>query len=626
MGRIKKLILVWARYGEPFLFLFGSCPISNLKIRYNIYVAETMRPVALLQGVIYFKEMLPIPNRQFYTYKIDTAVLREFNYELDLTFEQARKERFVIALSDNQILRSIRDIRGITIDYDELERLYSERDWLKRQRSTPEKREQIRQVQESIRDILFVEDYVTIVVSHPAHYKYIFSNGITINGKQYKRFSCSAGQARKSNVVLINTEIIDELSRRLNNGRDLQKPLSPSKFNAYFGLAGSATKIVSEPRFIVVKDFENETTFDVNYVTETEWDIDDIIERRTVTLPMNRTDGMGLISPRQSQKWAGELGLDYIPAQWCLRQSFTKGMLCTFPIHEFCEEVNGGNYIVDTIYKDDDGNYIKADLRDYDVIISESQFKLWDSYSSVESYLENCHKNHLYWGVSQYTPKVAKDVLKLNYQFIQTLDLDQDKVERLASQFVDWIRGVSYDNPWYMLLFLTGVNHDADSAAEFYESNDAHWIRSLMACPMLCEDRYIKGKISDLIKTKLEKACLGDIFVDGNFQVLVSDPYGFMQHVCGLEVTGLLRAGEYYSNYWNERGVTVVDGMRSPLTYRSEHVVMHLRDDELVNRWYKYCYVGIILNYHGHEVCNFGGADFDWCKVASVGNGGVKMW
>ena len=51
-------------------------------------------------------------------------------------------------------------------------------------------------------------------------------------------------------------------------------------------------------------------------------------------------------------------------------------MVCVFPIHEFCEEVNGGNYIVDTIYKDEDGEYIKADLREYDLILSESQFKL----------------------------------------------------------------------------------------------------------------------------------------------------------------------------------------------------------------------------------------------------------
>ena len=56
-------------------------------------------------------------------------------------------------------------------------------------------------------------------------------------------------------------------------------------------------------------------------------------------------------------------------------------------------------------------------------------------------------------------------------------------------------------------------------------------------------------------------------FVDGNFQILVSDPYGFMQHVCEKKVTGLLKKGEFYSNYWNERNIKQVDGMRSPLHF-----------------------------------------------------------
>ena len=109
-------------------------------------------------------------------------------------------------------------------------------------------------------------------------------------------------------------------------------------------------------------------------------------------------------------------------------------------------------------------------------------------------------------------------------------------------------------------------------------------------------------------------------FVDGNFQVLVSDPYGFMQHVCGLEVTGLLKEGEFYSNYWNERNIKQVDAMRSPLTYLSEHVILNLRNDDVVNKWYQYCKLGIILNYHGHEVVNFGGADFDFDILATTSN------
>ena len=80
--------------------------------------------------------------------------------------------------------------------------------------------------------------------------------------------------------------------------------------------------------------------------------------------------------------------------------------------------------------------------------------------------------------------------------------------------------------------------------------------------------------------TQIENGCKGDIYVDGNFQFIISDPYGFMQHVCGHEVTGLLKEGMSYSNYWNERNVKIVDGMRSPLTYRSEHVELNFQKDK----------------------------------------------
>ena len=143
------------------------------------------------------------------------------------------------------------------------------------------------------------------------------------------------------------------------NGRDLNKKFSPSKFNAYFGLYGSATKVVSEPKFIVVKDYENTTSFMANYVIENGWNVDDtIIQKMMKDMPMNRTDGMGLISYSQALRWSKEMELDYVPSQFCIRQSYLKGMLCVFPIHEFCKEINDGNYLVDTIYKDEDGKFV----------------------------------------------------------------------------------------------------------------------------------------------------------------------------------------------------------------------------------------------------------------------------
>ena len=481
--------------------------------------------------------------------------------------------------------------------------------------------DEAKRIQDKINRMLFNPDYVTVVMDNLKQYDYLYNNGFTINNEKYKRLSCGAGQARVSTVVFGNEKIIPKTKEKLNNGRDLNKKFSPSKFNAYFGLYGSATKEVSEPKFIVVKDYENTTSFMANYVIENGWGVDDtIIQKEIKDTPMNRTDGMGLISYRQAAIWAKEMGLDYVPSQFCIRQSYLKGMVCVFPIHEFCEEVNGGNYLVDTIYKDKDGNYIKADLRDYDLIISESQFKLWDSFDSVDTYIENCHKNKLDWRVALVSPKEAKRMLKLNYQFIQTLNLNKEDIEKLAEQFVEWITKVSYDDAYYMLLFLLGVNNDTEKINNFLSSSEVYWIKALIANNNVKNDKYIRTKVRELIKKKIENGCKGDIYVDGNFQVIVSDPYGFMQHVCGLPVTGLLKKGKSYSNYWNERGVTQVDAMRSPLTYMSEHVILDLQKDEETEKWYRYCKLGIILNYHGHETFNFAGSDFDMDILATTPN------
>lgn len=545
------------------------------------------------------KTIRHVQNRIIDKQKLEVLIKTRDMYRLSLTYQQSKKG----LSSATAIVKKLKKIKT--------KNKLTERLW-KKYIDISVNADEAKRIQDKINRTLFNPDYVTVVMDNLKQYDYLYNNGFTINNEKFRRFSCGAGQARVSTVVFSNEKIISQAKDILNNGRDSNKKFSPSKFNAYFGLYGSATKEVSEPNFIVVKDYENTTSFMANYVIENGWGVDDtIIQKMIKDTPMNRTDGMGLITYRQAEKWAMEMGLDYVPSQFCIRQSYLKGMVCVFPIHEFCEEVNGGNYLVDTIYKDKDGNYIKADLRNYDVIISESQFKLWDSFDSIDTYINNCRKNKLDWRVALVSPKDANRMLKLNYQFIQTLNLSKDDVEKLAEQFVEWISKVSYDNAYYMLLFLLGVNNTSEKINDFLSSSETYWIKALIANHNVKNDKYIRTKIRELIKKKIENGCKGDIYVDGNFQVIVSDPYGFMQHVCGLPVTGLLKEGKSYSNYWNERGIKQVDAMRSPLTYMSEHVILDLQKDKDTEKWYRYCKLGIILNYHGHETFNFAGSDFD---------------
>lgn len=560
-----------------------------------------------------------IKQRQFLTMKFNSDRLKKFNYNIELTINEAIRNKELISVFENQLIDSILNITNRQIDIESIELLKNKINKIKKQPSSKENGQLLEQYQNEINEQIFIPEYITIKMDNKKHYEYLYRNGLILNGVKFKRFNSSASQSRVNTVLFIAETVFDELRRITDNGRDLNKPIAPSKLNAYRGLYGSSRFKVSTPRFCVVSDYESITKMKVNFVTETDdWNEDDDLEIRDIEKSFNRFDGQGLISPSQAKKWADELDLDYIPSQFCIRGSFLKGMLCVFDIHEWIKEKNNGNYIIDTIYKDEFGNPVKADLREIDVIITESQLKLWDSWDSVEHYCQCCDENKLSWGVTLFAPSNDKTFFYENYQFLQTLNLNDEDVIKLTNLFVNWVKGVTSENVYYTMLFLMGFEADEKRFLNYIESGEQSWIKALIIEPELIHDKYIRTKVYNLMKNKIQNASLGQIIVDGNFQVIVSDPYAMMEHICGQEVKGLLKQKEYYSNFWNERSIKKIVGSRSPLTYRSEHVLMDLIKNEDTEKWYKYCKSGIILNAHGDDTARFAGSDFDYDILATT--------
>lgn len=544
-----------------------------------------------------------MPNRLFYTVKLTSALLKEYKYNLDISFEDCLRSGLIVSLADSQMLKSTRDITGQKIDRVQLEEWYSERDRIKKRKNTKENRARLKELQQNIYDMMYISEYITVVMESIKDYERMYKKGFVFNGKTYKRFSCSASQARVSTIVFVDEKIKPELKRRLDNGRDLQHPLAPSKYNAYFGLYSSATKQVTKPRFCIIPDYEETQKVDVEFVIEQPVDFDDIIEPRTIDMEFNRFDGSGLISPQMAVQWGKDLGEDYTPCQFCIRCAFTKGMVNEFDFLQWCEEVNGGNYEITDVY----GN--KRNLREIDVILTAGMAKLWDSWDSQESFEENCKNNGIFWGVTKYAPKEDKRVLTTNYQFLQTLNLNDDMIADLCKDTVDYIKGVSYDNIYYSMLFMMGENGTQESVERFMESSDNYWLKSLILNNTLINDKYSKEKIRDMIVRKIELACLGKLITQGNFQCIVPDSYAFMQAMFKLPVTGLLKAGEMYSQFWNNRGVNKVDTMRSPLTHFSEHYVVDLKKNEDTEKWFRYSYSGFIVNAHDEHTLRWAGSD-----------------
>ena len=502
-------------------------------------------------------------QKQFYVLKFNSSRLKKVEYRIIIDFDQAKRNNEVIAIADNQILRSIKKIRG----YEDIRQIY---------------------------------DYISVVINHDSHYDYLFEHGFYVNDEKYTRLLCSASHARNNTVIFCNDSIRNKLKKVLNNGRT-EIPLVPSKFNAYYALSSSASKVVTTPKFCVVKDCLQIRDTLVNFVEECDKIDDEVVEKK-VPIEYNYFDGMGLITPKMAKIWAKDLGEDdYIPAQFCIRQNFIKGMVAVFPFQEFATEI-AHNYNITDIYGND------INIKDMDVILTESQFKLWDSFDNIKQYEDNCKANGLEWGVSKCTPKKDKETVFTNYQSLQTLKLSDKDILNLCKDTINWIKGAVYMNPIYSILFSMGENITAKSV----EDNDNYWLKSLIANNSLLEDSYIREKIYNSIVHKIKNACLGRLLVKGNYSVLVSDPYAFCQHIFGMEVTGLLNENEYYSNFWNDKKVKTVNSMRSPLTYYSEHNLLKLKKNENLEKWYRYLYSGIIVNVHGDDVLRWADSDYDF--------------
>ena len=89
---------------------------------------------------------------------------------------------------------------------------------------------------------------------------------IWFEGEPYRRIVCSAGHARGKKVFFLHTAVWDQVMDILACGMDLTQEFSPTKVNAYFGLAASNSVPVAElPRMVVVDDCHRaiEDIFDV---------------------------------------------------------------------------------------------------------------------------------------------------------------------------------------------------------------------------------------------------------------------------------------------------------------------------------------------------------------------------
>ena len=557
---------------------------------------------------------------QQFVLKINSTLLAKNNWDLILPLERARKvSGLVVSLGDSQILTWINQLNGTT-DYDiEAKRIKKEIKYLKKQPNCKENKKKIAELYKDLYDLQFKKDYVSLIIDKQKDYDRA-NEGFRINGISYKRLLCTTNGVKTSTVVyaserIVNdngniTTMVEALKRRIENGRDVTVPIVPAKLSAYEALCASNSIPVSWPKgIIVVRDCIIHFKSDIINITDKDGYKEPIVEfLENQDVSNNCSDGCSMMLPSLARRWNGELTGDYEhEIGGCnLRCSWTKGMTFPFDYIRFAEEVMGASEDNPEKYLIEDVWGVKRDVRDSELIITESQLKLTKSYKSWEDYYNNCINNDYTIRIAKTAPHDVDNIRQLNYQFIQSLPMTDDDIDELIYPTISEIKDITGMNVDKTIAYLCGDGFDSDSIE--YADTIA---KVLMIEPKMISDPYIQSKIKKMIERRIRDAKIGVLDVHGNFQIISGDLYALCENMFGLKPNGLLKAGELYSKYWKDCGVKRVLCARAPMSNIHSLMSQNICYDDRVADWYKYMPTVVVVNGHDTMPAALNGFDQD---------------
>ena len=536
----------------------------------------------MLEVIIISKQMVC----QKFIFKIHSSRLRRERWNMKLPLSEARRNEEIISLADSQMLRWIDELNGVTDADAKARNIKRQINELRKCEPSALTRRTIRGLYAELDKIQFKPDYMCLIIDKEKDYM-VAKKGFRINDVKYKRLLGTTGGIKNSTIVFASERLINELHRRVDNGRDMTKEMVTAKLNAYMALTCSASVPVSFPEGILVVD-DVETTFksDIIYLANQE-EGEPLMElQKDKDITITASDGFGLMSPTLAARWAKDLRLDYVPSGVCARFAFTKGMVFTFDFLNFADKVAGGKYIVKDVWGND------VDIRNVELVLTTSMLKLWDSYKSLDDFMRLSKENKYTFAVTKACPEVLENERGLNYQFIQSYDLSDEDIDTLCEPTAREIRDVLGDDWRRATVFTKGIGLSEKNVGKLPDD----FIKAMMIEPRLFEDPYVRSRIYQLIKNRINEAKVGVLNIHGNFSIVSGDPYLLCQSIFGLDKTGLLKGGEIYNEYWANTDADKVVCFRAPMTTHENIKKMTLCRTDEARYWFKYMKTCTVLS------------------------------
>lgn len=559
-----------------------------------------------------------------FIYKIESKVLKRAKWSLTLPIKVAMRTfpETIVSLNDSQCLRFIDEINNVEDINEKVRSVQRKIRTIKKMPKTPNNKMLISNYYDTLYNLQFQKDYICVIMNNNADYDranqgFSINYGV-VNGKEcvikYRRFLGTNGGIKNSTIVYVNEEIYPKLKRRLDNGRDKTAEIVPAKLEAYQALICSGSTPLPPPDgIIVVKDCVTHFKENIILINDADEGEPKLTYEDDYEIEHNDSDGYGLMLPSYSKRvneYLSGNSEDTI-AGMNIRYAWTKGMLYTFDFLEFAKQVAGTFEIVDVWG-------VSRDIRQAEVILTESMLKLWSSYESWEDYYENCEKNHYQFSTTKTTPDELENVRDTNYQFLQSYEFTDDELISLCQPTIDEIQDVIGLDYRKSLTFLAGFGLNEENA---FNNSLENYVKALMINPKMIGDPFIRRKIYNMIKKRIEMGERGAIRVNANYAMISGDPYALAQSMFGIEVTGLLKAGEVYHKYWIDKGAEEIACFRAPMTCHNNIRRMKLSKTEDAFNWFRYMDTVLIYNAWDTSCEAENGADKDGDTNMCTDNG-----
>ena len=496
----------------------------------------------------------------------------------------------------------------------------------------------------------------------PYRMQLLFKDGLflSFDGEHFKNFipfDKSNSMARSCQITFIDSQVKEILDKRLMLDMDfIGKKLVLSKFYAYRGLyLSSASRIelasnfsLNEETVIVLKDCE--TTLTKSIFSASKLDKLWMYKTEEKKLKLNLFDGEGLISPDFAEYVSNFLQSNYnyplSPSHsFQIRMPFTKGVLHEVDFNKFFAEyipVENSQWLIKDFFG------ITRDLRKAKIILTKSMFKFagWiknylpDLPDPMKSFFEKfAEYDHALYVTNTEARLFNPGRVRLNYQFLSTLDLSNEDFNSLVNDHRKLIDSL----PEKFAANAFSFSNDQDFTDEIYddaESDDYDDIvfRSSMArttClkalaknPNFIKDPKVKRIFEGMKKSYKCNLGLGRLEVEGEQRFLSCDLLflliKILESVENVKLDDAKKKALYKDCLYKDRffmpnGKLSIKPdkkyvfLRNPHLSRNEQVLLRafVKRKSLHEKYFSHLKGVVMLSVNSTAAMELGGADFD---------------